>query len=261
MFRTYLKIQAIGMKNKKKNIKVVATSIIGPLHETKKMPCQDYCRYSDKGKNFVAIVSDGAGSAKYGKIGARIICETMIDLLENIPFKNIKERIVEAIEIARGKLLRHRLNKTKNEEGITDFAATIVGYVSDKKQGLFFHIGDGAALAIDTENNNEFIVSRPHNGLFACETFFYTMDDWKDFLRFTSFEKPDTVFLMSDGLTNFAFSNDFSKLEKGFIFPINDFLMNEPCKNKAIRALNNTFNTPKAKKLNSDDKTLLWVKM
>lgn len=66
---------------------------------------------------------------------------------------------------------------------------------------------------------------------------------------------------MSDGLTNFAFSNDFSKLEKGFVFPINDFLLNENCKAKAVRALNNTFNTPKAKKLNSDDKTLLWVKM
>lgn len=57
------------MKTKKPDIKVVAVSVIGAMHAHKDLPCQDYYKHV-RGRNFVAIVSDGAGSAKYGKIGA-----------------------------------------------------------------------------------------------------------------------------------------------------------------------------------------------
>ena len=43
--------------------------------------------------------------------------------------------------------------------------------------------------------------------------------------------------------------------------PINEFLTNEACAAKAVRALHNTLNTPRAQKLNPDDKTLLWAKV
>ena len=221
------------MKTKNGKIRALATSITGPLHEARNMPCQDYCRYTDRGKNFVAVVSDGAGSAT----------------------------IVKAIEVSRGKLLRHRYNKTKSEEGINDFAATLVGTVCYGRQGLFFHIGDGAALALDEHNPENFVASRPENGLFACETYFYTMDDWRENLRFTAFENADAIFLMSDGVTGFAFSKDFRRIEKRFIYPIHEYLSNETQKARAIRALNNTLNTPDAKRLNNDDKTLFWAKL
>lgn len=249
------------MKKTNNKIKVVAASVCGPMHNYRKMPCQDYFKHKKGKQNFVAVVSDGAGSAKFGKIGAKIICETVVDLLINCPFNQSKEKIVQAIEVARNKLLRHRLNKSKNTDGIMDFAATLIGAVYYKGQGIFFHIGDGAGIALSDDNYENFVASRPENGNFSCETFFYTMDDWKDSLRFTSFENAKTLFLMSDGLTNFAFAPDYSRIEKGFIAPINEFLDKETSKDKAVRALNNTLNTPQAKKLNSDDKTLLWAKI
>lgn len=225
------------------------------------MPCQDYFRYTNRGKNFVAVVSDGAGSAKYGKIGARIVCETIGDLLANAEFSGIRKTIIKAIEVSRRKLLRHRYNKTKNVERINDFAATLVGAVCHGKQGLFFHIGDGAALALDENNSENFVASRPENGVFSCETYFYTMDDWRENLRFTTFENADAIFLMSDGVTGFAFSKDFRRIEKKFIYPIHEYLSRETNKAHAIRALNNTLNTPDAKRLNNDDKTLFWAKL
>lgn len=249
------------MRKNNQNIRVVSASIKGILHKQQNKPCQDYSLSTSDGRNFVAVVSDGAGSAKYGRIGAKVICETLTSILKDIEFSDAKKAIPQAIEIARSKLIRHRLNKTKTAASLVDFSATIVGVLYYKNKGLFFHIGDGAALAFHDDKYLNFTASRPENGHFKCETFFYTMDDWKDCLRFTSFENAHTIFLMSDGLTTFSFSRDYQTIEKSFLKPIGDFLDKELRKTKAFRALSNTLSTPQATKLNSDDKTLVWIKL
>lgn len=246
---------------KTNRIKVVAATIQGPMHINKKLPCQDYCRYTSQSKNFVAVVSDGAGSAKYSKTGAKIVCDTLIDLLKNCKFSQAQAIVKNAIGVARGKLLRHRLNKTHDAKGLMDFAATVVGAIYYRNQGLFFHIGDGAALAIVDGDYDNFVASPPENGNFSCETFFYTQENWLQNLRFTAFAKADAVFLMSDGLTNFSFSADYRRIEKNFILPIHKFLSEENSKAKAERALANTLDNAEARRLNSDDKTLLWARL
>lgn len=258
MFPICWKIPVTGMKIK---IKTAAASVVGPLHANKNLPCQDFYKICSRGKNFVAVVSDGAGSAKYGKTGARIVCETLVDMLKNVAWADVRTAVASAIASARKKLTFHRLNKSKSEAGLNDFAATVVGMVYRGRQGCFFHIGDGAALAYHDEDIASFVASPPENGSFSCETFFYTQDCWAKNLRFTPLEKINTVFLMTDGVTNFSFSEDYRKIEKGFILPIDNFLKEEKNKQKAERALSNTLNTQQARKLNSDDKTLLWVKL
>ncbi|MFV0626086.1 MAG: PP2C family serine/threonine-protein phosphatase [Alphaproteobacteria bacterium] len=244
------------MRNNKRNIRALKTSIQGMRNASRDVPCQDYAHHSTGGKNFVAVVSDGAGSAKYAKIGARIVCDTLVDLLKNIKFEEAKTEIIKAIKIARQKLSFHRFNKSN----LNDFAATLVGVIYCNNKGIFFHIGDGAAVAFQHNNYDKFIISRPENGTFSCETYFYTMDDWKDNLRFVSFKGYDTFVLMSDGLTNFSFSPDFKQIEKNFLFPIHEYLSREKKKYKAIGALNKTLSDPKAEKINPDDKTILWAK-
>ena len=249
------------MRINNQNIRVLSASIKGALHTQQQTPCQDYTLTAQDGRNFVAVVSDGAGSAKYGRIGAKVVCETLTSILKNIEFNDAKKAIPLALTIARSKLIRHRLNKTKSAASLIDFSATVVGVIYFKNKGLFFHIGDGAALAFHDDKYQKFTASRPENGTFKCETYFYTMEDWKDSLRYTPFENAHTIFLMSDGLTTFSFSKDFQTIEKSFLQPISDYLTKEPCKAKAIRALTNTLSTPQASKLNSDDKTLVWIKL
>lgn len=245
------------MKKTPKSIRVIATKITGGLHVSKKTPCQDFYQYACSGNKLVAVVSDGAGSAKYGKIGAKVICETLVNVLINTPLKNAEDAVIKAISRAREKLVIHRLNKSKSEYEILNFSATIVGVVYHKNRGVFFHIGDGAGIAM--HGNDKYTISRPANGNFSCETYFYTMNNWEDCLRFTNIERADSLLLMTDGVTNFALSDDMCKLKNGFIEPINKYLKNETNKTRALTALNNTLNTKQARKLNSDDKTFLWV--
>lgn len=244
--------------NSKSHIKIVAARVAGLAHRNCNQPCQDHYQYAI-GKNLVAVLSDGAGSAKYGQIGARILCSKLCDLLKNADFSHIETEIKTAIATARQHLIIHRYNQTKNENGLEDFAATLVGTVYYQGKGIFFHIGDGAALSL--HSNNEFRVSRPENGNFSCETFFFTQPYWKANLRFTRFSQPTVMFLMSDGVTSFAFQPDFQNIESRFINPINNFLLSEQDCAKASKALSNTLNTPRAQKLNPDDKTLVWIKV
>ncbi|MDD4556128.1 MAG: PP2C family serine/threonine-protein phosphatase [Alphaproteobacteria bacterium] len=252
-----LKTLVLGMKNKpKRNIRVLATSIKGLRNANRNAPCQDHSCHATNGKNFVAVVSDGAGSAKYGKIGARIVCNTLVDLLKNEKFEDIKQKTYEAIKVARQKLSLHRLNK----KNLNDFAATLVGVVFANNKGIFFHIGDGAAVAFTDENYDNFTISPPENGMFSCETYFYTMENWKENLRFVPFKGHNTFVLMSDGLTNFSFNGEFNEIEKRFLQPINQYLCNEPLKYRALNALNKTLSNPRAERINPDDKTILWAK-
>lgn len=259
MRKLYWRTPATGMKNNPRQIAVIASSVTGLYHRAKNLPCQDYYKFNRRGKKIVAVVSDGAGSARYGKIGARIVCDTLCDILISAPLKDIRQKIIDAIDAARQKIIYHRYNKSKNEAGLIDFAATVVGMVFHKDKGIFFHIGDGAAIALPVDNtDNSVIISRPENGIFSCETYFYTMEDWKDCLRFTQFNKAESIMLMTDGVTGFAFKKDFAEIETNFIIPINRFLQ-ETNPAKALRALNNTLSTPQACRLNPDDKTFLWA--
>lgn len=246
---------------KKHNIEVLSVSIRGALHKAKDLPCQDYCCAKHTANKLVAVVSDGAGSARYSKTGAKLICETLCNLLIKSKYENIQQEVIKAIEITRQKLIIHRLNKTKNTAGLNNFAATVVGVFYHKGKGIFFHIGDGAGIAFKQNEYDTLIISEPENGAFSCETYFYTMDNWQEALRFTSFENADRIMLMTDGVTGFVFSDDFYKIRQNFLIPIVQYLENESQKKSAVRALENTLNDERAQHLNADDKTILWAKL
>lgn len=239
---------------------IITACVRGALHKAKDLPCQDFFCTKSSGKKIVAVVSDGAGSAKYGKIGAKTVCETLCKVLLKSNLKNVRADVEKAINAAREKLLTHRYNKSKSADELINFSATVVGTFCYNGKGVLFHIGDGAGVAFTQGNYDNLIISEPENGTYSCETYFYTMNDWKDFLRFTPFENINRLILMTDGVTGFVFSEDY-KIRQNFLIPIAEYLENEKSKKKAVTALQNTLDSNKAQRINPDDKTMLWIKM
>ena len=237
----------------------IAVSLRGALHKAKNLPCQDYfCHRRNKNK-FVAVISDGAGSAPHSRIGAKTVCQTLCDILSHSNLQNIQSDVKKAIIAAREKLILHSHNKSKSAEELINYAATLVGVFCYKQKGIFFHIGDGAGIAYTHNNYKNMVVSEPENGAFSCETFFYTMTDWDRCLRFTSFDYADYIMLMSDGVTGFVFADDFYNIRNNFFVPIANYLTDEHLKKTAEKALINTLDDTRARRLNADDKTLLWA--
>lgn len=249
------------MPTAQSNIRVLAVSLRGALHKANNMPCQDSCCYKRQKNKLVGVVSDGAGSARYGQIGAKTICRTLCDLLIHSNHKTIRRDVIKAIEVARQKLILHRCNKTKSEADLIHFSATLVGFFYHNGKGIFFHIGDGAGIAFNSGDYDNIIISEPENGAFSCETYFYTMLDWHDCLRFKSFTDTNRLMLMTDGVTGFVFSDDFFKIHRKFLIPVVEYLEKAPYKTYAVRALSNTLDDSRAQRINADDKTILWAEV
>ena len=155
----------------------------------------------------------------------------------------------------------HRFNKGKSEHNLVDFSATVIGVFCHNHKGVFFHIGDGAGIAWRQGDYHNLIISEPENGVFSCETYFFTLPDWQKNLRFTEFCEKNRLLLMTDGVTGFVFSDDFFRIQRKFLIPVLDYLENEPRKVRAEQALSNTLNDTKAQRLNADDKTFFWAKL
>lgn len=61
------------------NWKAIARSAIGTSHQKQRMSCQDYGGYKIINNALIGAVSDGAGSAKYSDIGAKLAVETVLE--------------------------------------------------------------------------------------------------------------------------------------------------------------------------------------
>lgn len=61
------------------NWKAIARSAIGTSHTKQQMLCQDYGDYKIVNDAIIGVVADGAGSAKYSDIGAKLAVDTILN--------------------------------------------------------------------------------------------------------------------------------------------------------------------------------------
>ena len=127
----------------------LAAAVAGPSHFNAGRLCDDWFSAKLAGAWLAAVVCDGAGSAAKGREGARFFAEGIVDRLtaevpNRDPCMNLRT-LVGAIVAD----LRSELGQSLNDDSdsLSDYHTTVVGVIARRGRGLFFHIGDGAAVA------------------------------------------------------------------------------------------------------------------
>lgn len=247
--------------------RVAGTSVTGPYHALNDELCQDrhHVQVTPDGA-LIALVSDGAGSAQYGGAGAAVVCEEVAASLASFAgetrpaaSRTLLRRSCRAVCAGIAAARARVLDEMPPGASLDDYHATLVGAVMlPGLGGLFFHIGDGAGLAL---SGDRWLLSAPRNGQYSNETFFFTQPDWRRHLRFKLIEPGyDTIFLMSDGVTDLGFRQNGHGPEPhmGFFQPIGRFLSSAG-RDEGELALGATLDTPAARERSHDDKTLVWA--
>lgn len=250
--------------------KVVGASARGEAHIKSELPCQDHHHFEVLNDILVAIVCDGAGSASHSDQGARMGSEYLTNaLIEEVRSQRVdmfqEEAALRALleikiqELRAQLLFQSKVNTSQLD--LSSFHATIVGLLFRPGGGFFFHIGDGAALALNADHTDTVAFSAPENGEFADQTYFYTIDNWKEHLRITTIsEQAHTFLLMSDGTMPFCLNRSQRHVEPRFFHPVNQYLVqNDVSTDIGNQALLKTLSSDRANSISKDDKTLVWA--
>lgn len=188
--------------------KWAAASRRGSSHEKSGTRLQDAfsCFSAGPAEEFlVAIVSDGAGSAKFGGQGASLVCRTMGTLarkhLSTVSQLPVDEEIFGWTDEVRDLLASVA---ERHNTPLREFAATLVCVISNGKDSVVCHVGDGCAVMKDAATAGWIAASWPEQGEYASTTFFMT-DEAQLRLRIARFdEQIQAVSLFSDGLERLA---------------------------------------------------------
>ena len=252
--------------------KVVGASVLGSDHENAGKPCEDAHTFEVVDEILIAAVADGAGSARRGGEGAEVCSDTVVSFLSDqtsfglfdseSSFTGHIEAVVGAIRAARQRIRAKITEKSlryKNEDGLETFNATLVGVVANPNGGFLFHIGDGAALAARADDLERATVSPPENGDFVEETYFFTMDNWREHLRITPFERCNLIMIATDGASCFSFAEGGRAAAPAFMKPLTQYL-EEVEESVGEKTLTDWLCSDPAQAVSGDDKTLLWAR-
>lgn len=184
-----------------------SASVIGTSHIQNDGRLQDaYAVAAFENGGIFAVVSDGAGSAKFGAYGAWLTCRFLSvrfrEWVRINPDMPPNEILADWIDELRDQI---SAIATRRESTPRQFAATLAAIVVTPNEAVTLHIGDSAVVG--RKNTEWEVLCWPENGEYASTTYFVT-DDPEPRLNITRHpRKHDAFALFSDGVGDLALSH------------------------------------------------------
>jgi len=254
-------------------------SSIGKSHIDSNLPNQDSIYLQKTQDGMVAVVCDGAGSAKFSQAGAAFFSQSIGKMLLSLGVSRsvsssgiafdlgqVKQQIIEQLSQIRLDL-QSQLNA---ESSLRDYHTTFTGLlIHSNHQALLVQIGDSPLIT------SQFVVRHPHVDYFTNlqvygddskneyvnETHFITQDNWQSFLRVEPIDlsQVDCLALMSDGCADLVFegASVTPKIYRPFFGNLLFNLTQSQSSQQGSAIIEQALGNPATYRLTGDDKSLV----
>lgn len=239
-----------------------SASVIGTSHIQNGERLQDAFAVSKMGNGgILAVVSDGAGSAKFGAYGATITCRFLSvrfrEWLHENPNLPTDEELADWIEELRGQISAIAARRATVPR---QFAATLAAIVVAPDEAVTLHIGDSAIVG--RKGGDWDVLCWPENGEYASSTYFVTDDPEPRLNIIRHPREHDAFVLFSDGVGDLALSHQERTAHKRFFDPMIrpvDVASGEGCLVELSEKLATYLAGPSICERTDDDKTLILI--
>lgn len=184
-----------------------SASVIGTSHIQNGGRLQDaYAVAKFDNGSIVAVVSDGAGSAKFGAYGAWLTCRFLLvrirEWVRANPDLPSDDELADWINELRGRISEIA---TRRGSSSRQFAATLAAIAITPDESVTIHIGD--STVVGRKGTEWDVLCWPENGEYASSTYFVT-DDPEPRLNINRHQREHNAFaLFSDGVGDLALSH------------------------------------------------------
>lgn len=243
-------------------------SVTGTRHKKLDIPCQDSCDIrvmeTIKGEPIlVAVVSDGAGSAKCAEIGSRLACYCIMEGIKGF-LENGGQVFNLNREAAEGLIsdFQNQVADYAKMMGLTiqDYSCTLITAVIGLRNAVFFQVGDGAVV-ISKRGEDEYTpVFWPGKGEYENTTHFAVDHDTVvNYMKYGLVEGTiDNAALFTDGLERLALHFRSRSAFNPFFKPLFEYVRSKDnCQKELVESVLSFLGSRKVSDRTDDDRTLI----
>jgi serine/threonine protein phosphatase PrpC len=215
----YTKPDSASQTIETSTVKMLAASQRGRSHAHKGQ-ARDDDFFISSGENWqVALVADGAGSAKYSRYGSQLICQTIGSFLSGVLSQSLNvTEIKQGFKAALAEtIFQLTIEAEAQQTSVKDYASTVLVLVCfyDVTQQQYLYIslavGDGVIALYQPTSQTLQLLNQPDTGEYAGETCFLTEDslvNTESLMQVFSSPVFLPYVLMTDGVSDAFFDSD-----------------------------------------------------